>query len=50
MTGSIRRRRDLNKGSGTMNTEFGSEPHDLWNTVALGVVAVIVFLMIWENA
>jgi hypothetical protein len=26
------------------------EPHDWWNTVALGVVAVIAFLMIWLNA
>jgi hypothetical protein len=26
------------------------EPHDWWNTVALGVVAVIAFLLIWLNA
>ena len=26
------------------------EPHDWWNTVALGVMAVIAFLMIWFSA
>jgi hypothetical protein len=34
-----------------MNTEFKtSEPHDWWNTVALGVAAVIAFLMLWLGA
>jgi hypothetical protein len=30
-----------------MNTVFNREPRDWWNTVALGVMALIVFLMIW---
>lgn len=34
-----------------MNTVFRTRaPHDWWNTVALGAVAVIVFLMIWLSA
>jgi hypothetical protein len=33
-----------------MNTVLGREPRDWWNTVALGVSALIVFLMIWLNA
>lgn len=33
-----------------MNTVLRREPHDWWNTVALGVVALICFLMIWLNA
>jgi hypothetical protein len=34
-----------------MNTVFRTrQQRDWWNTVALGVVAVIVFLMIWLNA
>ena len=34
-----------------MNTVFRRrEPRDWWNTVALGVVAVICFLVIWLNA
>ena len=33
-----------------MNTIFKREPRDWWNTVALGGLAVMVFLMIWLNA
>ncbi|MDX6290863.1 MAG: hypothetical protein QOH42_2662 [Blastocatellia bacterium] len=33
-----------------MNTVLGREPRDWWNTVALGLSALIVFLMIWLNA
>ncbi|HEY0321487.1 MAG TPA: hypothetical protein VGC66_11055 [Pyrinomonadaceae bacterium] len=34
-----------------MNTEFRTrEPHDWWNTVALGVAVVIAFLMLWLGA
>src|SRR5467141_1454942 len=34
-----------------MNTILSNrQPRDWWNTVTLGVVAVIAFLMIWMNA
>ena len=33
-----------------MDRVFKREPRDWWNMVALGVVAVIVFLMIWLSA
>jgi hypothetical protein len=33
-----------------MDTVFKREPRDWWNTVALGGLAVIVFLTIWLNA
>jgi hypothetical protein len=33
-----------------METFFKREPRDWWNTVALGVLAVIVFLTIWMSA
>ena len=33
-----------------MQRLFRREPHDWWNTVALGVVALLVFLMIWFSA
>ncbi len=33
-----------------MDTVFKGEPRDRWNKVALGVLAVIVFLMIWLSA
>ncbi|MDT4896926.1 MAG: hypothetical protein QOH25_2003 [Acidobacteriota bacterium] len=33
-----------------MNTVIRREPRDWWNTVALGVVAVVCFLVIWFNA
>jgi hypothetical protein len=32
-----------------MDTAFKREPRDWWNTVALGVLALIVFLTIWLN-
>ena len=33
-----------------MDRVFRREPRDWWNTVALALLAVIVFLMIWMNA
>jgi hypothetical protein len=33
-----------------MNTVLTRQQHDRWNTVALGALALIVFLMIWLNA
>lgn len=33
-----------------MDTIFKREPRDWWNTIALGALAVIVFLMIWLSA
>ena len=33
-----------------MERVFRREPHDWWNTAALGLLVVIVFLMIWMDA
>ncbi len=33
-----------------MDRVFRREPHDWWNTVALALLAMIVFLMVWMTA